>query len=118
MGEEWIEIAPLWKPRRDGSRLLCKGTVQVDLKAGEKVLLMRNDYATDENRQPQYRLMVVRNNPNVPFEENICLHCGEKMDPLEIENGDSYHSQCHDQVRKEVEEEKEEEARLNPHGMG
>jgi hypothetical protein len=118
MGEEWVEIAALWKPRREGSRLICKGSVVEGLKEGEKVLLMRNDYATEKNRQPQFRLMVVRENPNVPFEEDICLHCGEKMDPLEIENGDSYHSKCHDQMRQEWEGAKEEEARLNPHGMG
>lgn len=118
MGEEWVEIAALWKPRSEGSRLICKGKVVEKLREGEKVLLMRNDYATEENRQPQFRLMVVRENPNIPFEEDICLYCGEKMNPLEIDNGDSYHMMCHDPARAEVEFEIEEEKRLNPHGMG
>ena len=75
MGEEWIEVAPLWKPRTEGSRLICKGTVQIDLKAGEKVLLMRNDYATEENRQPQYRLMIVREDGDV----HIDLETGDGL---------------------------------------
>lgn len=114
MGEEWIEIAALWKPRTEGSRLICKGKVVEKLRAGEKVLLMRNDYATEENRQPQFRLMVVRENPNIPFEEDICLHCGEKMNLEEIENGDSYHDRCHEEAREAAIDEKE----VNPHGMG
>ena len=75
MGEEWVEVAPLWKPRTEGSRLICKGTVQIDLKAGEKVLLMRNDYATEENRQPQYRLMIVREDGDV----HIDLETGDSL---------------------------------------
>lgn len=127
MGEEWIEIAALWKPRNEGSRLVCKGKVVAELKPDEKVLLMRNDYATEENRQPQFRLMVVRENPNVPIEATICLHCGEGLDPLLIENGDSYHSECFQQIKsdwegekalQEIQEDREEEARLNPHQMG
>ena len=102
MGEEWIEVAPLWKPRTEGSRFLCKGTVQVDLKAGEKVLLMRNDYATDENRQPQYRLMIVREDG----EKHIDIETGEPIDP---QSQDDY---------QEMIEDREEESRLNPHGMG
>lgn len=118
MGEEWVEIAALWRPRTEGSRLIAKGTVVSEVKEGEKVLIMRNDFATEENRQPQFRLMVVRSDPNVPFEENICLRCGESLSIEELENGDSYHSVCHDEARREAAEEKEEEARLNPHGMG
>lgn len=83
MGEEWIEVAPLWKPRTEGSRLMCKGTVQIDLKAGEKVLLMRNDYATDENRQPQYRLMIVREDGDV----HVDLETGDRLN-TEIESND------------------------------
>lgn len=80
MGEEWIEIAALWKPRTEGSRLICKGTVVKDLKAGEKVLLMRNDFATEENRQPQFRLMTVREDGD----QLIDIETGES---IQIEEG-------------------------------
>jgi hypothetical protein len=118
MGEEWIEIAALWKPRNENSRLVAKGAVITEVKKGEKILIMKNDYATEENRQPQFRVMVIRENPNIPIEENICLKCGENLSLEELENGDSYHSVCHDLIRLELEEDKEEESRLNPYGMG
>ena len=62
--------------------------------------------------------MVVRENPNVPIVATICLHCGEGLDTLLVENGDSDHSDCHDMARQEAEDDREEEARLNPHKMG
>lgn len=76
MGDEWIEIAALWKPRSEGSRLVCKGKANVDVKAGENVLVMVNQYATEENRQPQYRLMVVREDGD----QHIDLETGENVD--------------------------------------
>ena len=116
MGEEWVEIAALWESRNKESRLLCKGKTITQIKEGEKVLIMKNQYATDENRQPQYRLMVIRENPNVPFEELICLHCGEIIpspeDPNEMVS--NYHEECY----AEIEEDKIEESRINPYGMG
>lgn len=81
MAEEWIEIAALWKPRNENSRLICKGTVVEDLKAGEKVLLMRNDFATEENRQPQFRLMTVREDGD----QLIDIETGES---IQIEQGE------------------------------
>ena len=114
MAEEWVEVAPCWKPRNEGSRLIAKGKLVQDLKAGTKLLIMRNDYATDENRQPQFRIMIVEESG----EENICLKCGEKLSTFDLDCGNSYHSECHDQVRQEAFEDKEEEARLNPHQMG
>ena len=76
MGDEWIEIAALWKPRTEGSRLVCKGKATVDVKAGEKVLVMVNQYATEDNRQPQFRLMVVREDGD----RHIDLQTGENVD--------------------------------------
>lgn len=94
--DEWVEIAPLWKPRSEGSRLLAKGTIEKDLKAGQKILILHNQYATEENRQPQYRLMIV--------EEN-----GDRI--IDMETGDPIQ-------REEDEEMAKDEAILNPHGMG
>lgn len=95
--DEWIEIAPLWKPRSEGSRLLAKGTIEKDLKAGQKVLILHNQYATEENRQPQFRLMIV--------EEN-----GDAL--IDLETGETVHD------REDDEEMRRDEAILNPHGMG
>jgi len=95
--DEWIEIAPLWKPRSEGSRLLAKGTIEKDLKAGQKVLILHNQYATEENRQPQFRLMIV--------EEN-----GDAL--IDLETGETVHD------REDDEEMKRDEAILNPHQMG
>ena len=94
--DEWIEIAPLWKPRTEGSKLLAKGTIEKDLKAGQKVLILKNQYSTDENRQPQFRLMIV--------EEN-----GDEL--IDLETGDPIQ-------REEDEEMARDEAILNPYGMG
>ncbi len=94
--DEWIEIAPLWKPRTEGSKLLAKGTIEKDLKAGQKVLILKNQYSTDENRQPQFRLMIV--------EEN-----GDAL--IDLETGDPIQRQEDDEMARD-------EAILNPHGMG
>lgn len=94
--DEWIEIAPLWKPRTEGSRLLAKGTIERDLKAGQKVLILHNQYATKENRQPSFRLMIV--------EEN-----GDAL--IDLETGDP--------IQREIDEEMAiDEAQVNPYGMG
>lgn len=94
--DEWIEIAPLWKPRTEGSRLLAKGTIERDLKAGQKVLILHNQYATEENRQPSFRLMIV--------EEN-----GDAL--IDLETGDP--------IQRDIDEEMSiDEAQVNPHGMG
>jgi hypothetical protein len=76
MAEEWIEIAPLWEPRNKESRLICKGTLQRDLKEGQKVLIMKNPWATEENRQPQFRLMIVEETEG---ERTIDLETGEPV---------------------------------------
>ena len=94
--DEWIEIAPLWKPRSEGSRLLAKGTIEKDLKAGQKVLILHNQYATEENRQPQFRLMIVEESGDALID----LETGETID------------------REDDEEMKRDEAILNPHQMG
>lgn len=94
--DEWIEIAPLWKPRTEGSRLLAKGIIEKDLKAGQKILILHNQYATEENRQPQFRLMIVEENGD----SLIDLETGETID------------------REDDEEMKRDEAILNPHKMG
>ena len=74
--DEWVEIAPLWKPRTEGSRLLAKGTIERDLKAGQKVLILHNQYATEENRQPQFRLMIVEENGDALID----LQTGESIE--------------------------------------
>ena len=99
MGEEWIEIAALWKPKNEGSRLICKGSVVEELKKGEKVLVMRNDYATPENRQPQFRLMVIREDG----EAHIDLQTGEKIP---------------DEIKEHIDETMIDELKVNPYQMG
>lgn len=111
--DEWIEIAPLWKPRTEGSRLLAKGIIEKDLKAGQKILILHNQYATEENRQPQFRLMIVEEGEE-GSDQTICLRCGESLHYSDIEQGNSYHDSCHEEERQMAIDEKE----VNPHGMG
>ena len=100
MGEEWVEIAALWPPRNQESRLLAKGTAQISVKEGEKLLVMKNQYRTDENKQPAYRIMVVREDGD----QHIDLETGESISD--------------DEIQRELQDLRRDEAEVNPHQMG
>lgn len=111
MGDEWVEVCPAWRPRTEGSRLLAKGRLNQDLKEGEKLLIMRNEFAMDDNKQPAFRIMIIRETHG---EQSICLKCGEALSYDDLQEGNSYHDPCHRELREMAIDEKE----VNPHGMG